>query len=118
MIGASIVLIMNASFPVLILFYFLLSALGGFFLNPPVTAYVGVVENVRQLQGLGSEVHALREFWYGGGRVLGILLTMLLYNKQNSAGIIVLIVLFIQIIPALLMKRMQVPVDSSTCIPQ
>lgn len=118
MIGASIVLIMNASFPVLILFYFLLSALGGFFLNPPVTAYVGVVENVRQLQGLGSEVHALREFWYGGGRVLGILLTMLLYNKQNSAGIIVLIILFIQIIPALLMKRMQVPVDRSTCIPQ
>ena len=108
MLLACVVMLFKVNLVMLIAFNLLLSALSGFFLNPPTTSYFGVVEHLEELKGLGSEVHALREFWYGGGRVLGIIVTMLLSDLQNSVGLILLIILGVQLIPALLMKQMQV----------
>ena len=65
------------------------------------------IVHIRPLAGLGSEVHALREFWYGTGRVLGILTTMLLSDLRNGAIIAIVIILGVQMLPALLMDAMQ-----------
>lgn len=91
----------------LIAFNTLLSVTSVFFLTPVMTAYVGAIERIRPLAGLGSEVHALREFWYGTGRVLGILTTMLLSDLRNGAIIAIVIILGVQMLPALLMDAMQ-----------
>lgn len=108
MLSAALMLMFKVSLITLIVFNLMLSALGGFFLNPPTTAYIGVVEHLDSLKGLGGEVHALREFWYGSGRVLGILITMALSGMKNGAAVVIMIILAVQIIPALLMKDMQV----------
>ena len=108
MIAATCALMLNVSLAGLIVFQLLLSAVSCFFLNPPTTAYFGVVEQMEELRGLGSEVHALREFWYGGGRVLGILVTILLSDLENGIGLIILIILGVQVIPAFLLKRMKI----------
>lgn len=108
MLAAAVMLMVEISLVTLIAFNLLLSALSGFFLNPPTTGYIGVVEHLKSLEGLGGEVHALREFWYGSGRVLGILLTMELSGLKNGAAVVIMIILAVQIIPAVLMKAMQV----------
>ena len=108
MLAAALMLMIEVSLVTLIAFNLLLSALGCFFLNPPTTAYVGVVEHLKSLKGLGGEVHALREFWYGSGRVLGILITMALSGMENGAAVVIMIILAVQIVPAILMKHMQV----------
>ena len=85
----------------------ILSAVSPFFLNPPLTGYVTVIERLEGLKGLAGEVHALREFWYGSGRVLGILLTMLLMNLSHGAAAVLMAIIAVQLVSALLMKKME-----------
>jgi len=107
MLAASTVLIASISVTTLFVFSVLLSAMSAFFLNPPLTAYLGVIEQTQALKGLGGEVHAIREFWYGGGRVLGIIIAMIFTGLQHGAATVILIILSIQTIPAFLMKYMK-----------
>lgn len=83
-----------------------ISGLHVFFSNPSLTAYYGVAEHEPGLEGLGAEVHTIREFWYGSGRVIGILMTMFCMNFENGSVFAILIILVLQSIPAILMKKM------------
>lgn len=104
---ATLGLLASTSVAMLFLFNILLGAMSVFFLNPPVTAYLGVIEHTEALAGLGGEVHAIREFWYGGGRVLGVLMTMACAGMKNGTVAVILVILLIQAVPAFLMKRME-----------
>lgn len=84
-----------------------LKLLSTFFVTPPLMSYFKVVERLPDLHGLAGEVHTLREFWYGTGRVLGILMAMLLMKLSIPNALIILVVLLVQLIPAFLMKRME-----------
>ena len=112
MLACTLMLVVRVSLVTLFTFSVLLAGMNAFFLNPPLTAYVNVVERLPALKGLGGEVHALREFWYGSGRVLGILMTLCLSEMKNGAVLVIVIILASQLIPAFLMKRMEHPGDA------
>lgn len=83
--------------------YSLLGCLVGVFMgNPVITGYMSVVQHDPVLAQNGGEVHALREFFYASGRVLGLLPVFFLPDPAQAAPLMMVLLSALQI-PASLM---------------
>ncbi len=106
LILAAAPMLFRVSVGTLLAYSFASAALTPFIFNPPLTAYLGVVERLDELRGLGSEVHALREFCLKVGQIGGTLLTMLLANMKNGAAVIIILILATQYATVPLIRMM------------
>ncbi len=88
-------------------FQIIMKAASAFFITPPLNDYFGAVGRDPFLKDFGGEVHTVHEFPYALGRVAGILMTMAFMHNAGGEAPAIMIILFIQIIPVLLMKRME-----------
>lgn len=70
--------------------------------NPVITGYMSVVQHDPVLAQNGGEVHALREFFYASGRVLGLLPVFFLPDPAQAAPLMMVLLSALQI-PASLM---------------
>lgn len=105
---AACVLFIRLSVVTVIVFNLLYSLLSVFINNPCATAYIHVVERNPQLRMCSSEVHAVREIYYGLGRVAGILLTLILPQTNRGSVLSIVAVLTIQFFAAHLVSVMEV----------
>lgn len=87
-------------------FSLLYSLLSVFIGNPCTTAYIHVVERSPLLRSCSSEVHAVREIYYGIGRVGGILLTLVLPQTNGGSVLAIVAVLVCQFFSAHLVSVM------------
>lgn len=88
-------------------FQIIMKAASAFFITPPLNDYFGAVGRDPFLKDFGGEAHTVHEFPYALGRVAGILMTMAFMRNAGGEAPAVIIILLIQIIPVLLMKRME-----------
>lgn len=103
---AASVLFFHLSAATVIGFSLLYSLLNVFIANPCATAYVHVVERSPLLRSCSGEVHAVREIYYGLGRVGGILLTLVLPQTNSGAVLAIVAVLACQFLSARLVAVM------------
>lgn len=97
---AASVLFFHLSAATVIGFSLLYSLLNVFISNPCATAYIHVVERSPLLRSCSGEVHAVREIYFGTGRVVGILLTLVLPQTNGGAVLAIVAVLACQFFSA------------------
>ena len=91
--------------PVTIILYGCISAFAtAFYSTPFLNAYWTVLEKLPELDVCRPETHAVREYFCAGGRVLGILLTMLLPATPAGSALALFLITAVQY-GALLLSR-------------
>ncbi len=103
---AASVLFFRLSAVTVIAFNLLYCLLNVFMSNPCVTAYLHVIERNPQLRNCSSEVHAVREIYYGIGRVAGVALTLILPQTNSGSVLSIVVVLAFQFVAAHLVSVM------------
>lgn len=88
--------------------YAVLYAAAGFFMSAPVvTSYMAVLQNDEVLRDYGAEVHALREYFYAAGRILGILPAIVVGESLHAAAIAMVILAACQLIPVCILRGLK-----------
>ena len=96
LILAAAPLLARVSVGTLMLFSLAQAALSCFIFNSALTAYFGVIERIPALDGLGGEVHALREFFLKVGQITGTLITIVFADVQGGAAVVIILILLTQ----------------------
>ncbi|HHW30138.1 MAG TPA: MFS transporter [Clostridiaceae bacterium] len=109
--GAIALLYINLS-PVTLIAFNVVNSLLIYFINmPQVNIYFSVVQNIDYFKGKGAEVHTIREFFLGAGKVLGIILTMNMPGSAAGYVTAMLILTVSQYISAFLINSIQSQLD-------
>jgi len=97
---------------VLIAFNVVNSLLGTFIIMPQTNVYYAILQSLDSIRGKGAEVHTVREFFYGAGRVSGIVLTMLLPGSAAGSVTAIMMLAASQYLSAWLIYRIQKQLNS------
>ena len=107
-LACAMILFIQLNAVTLLLFGIVLAVCSHFFLHPPMVFYMGVVQREPGLSGLETHIHALRELFLTGGRVGGLVMTLMIPTTNIGSTLVILIVLLTQFIALVLcgyMKR-------------
>lgn len=88
--------------------YFVIYSFALIFVStPPVTGYMGVLQNDDFLKDHGAEVHALREFFYAAGRALGLIPALFLTVTIENSAVFLIAIVLMQLLSAVLMMLVE-----------
>lgn len=97
----------------LVVFFLAYSFFNIFIAMPVLNTHFHVIEKDMGMKDAGAEVHTVREFFVGAGRILGIL--MIFIAPQNNFGTVLVFAVLVAsaIISAVLIKRINTSADKS-----
>ncbi len=92
---------------VLMVFYAVYSFFTIFMSTPILNTHFKVMENLPSFQGMGAQIHTVREIFVATGRILGIV--MIMFIPQNNFGIVIILSVLIltSVVNALLVRNVQ-----------
>lgn len=91
----------------LIAFSLVNSLMSNFLSVPQTNVYYSVLQHLNSIRGKGAEVHTVREFFYGTGRVAGILLLMAMPASTQGYVTAMLVLTLLQFVSGFLVQRLQ-----------
>ena len=92
---------------VLILFYALNSFCNAFMSTPVFITHFKVMESIEGLEGMGAQIHAVRELFVSMGRILGILMIICIPQTNVGCTVILSALILTSLVNTFLVKKIE-----------